>query len=286
MKYLIVIFLFLVGIADASSQGHDWWAQNTGWDGSSNFSKYLILKPAWMGPNAFYIPSKLNGVVDTNLTVENEMQTHFAKGEVTINPYIKVNIPFGKWASLEINAAPVEYFETSHEWKTNRKIFHENYNDKWAAGDVRFLFTGKIRSNPDMAVYMGLRTASGTGLGAARNTDSPQYFFNYAIRFGQEKLKWYASSGFTAWQTYEDQHKQNDGLVYNLGAEYRPDNNWLIIPEVNGIVAYRKGGDRPMMVSTRITHQVRKWNFGLNLRTGIFDWPFTTIGLISGYRFG
>jgi hypothetical protein len=285
MKFWIFIFLSLKCTFSLSAQGHDWWAANTGWDGKSNFSKYIRLKPAWMGPNAFFIPTRLNGVVDTQYRLSSEMQVHVMKGETTINPFLTLNIPFGKRVSLEISGAPFEYFESSHQVKTDRKIFHENYDDHFAAGDVRFLFTGKIKSNPDMAIYMGLQTASGTGIGAARNTDSPLYFFSYAIRSGTERLKWYASSGFTAWQTYDDIHRQNDGWIYNLGVEWRPNPKWLIVPEINGMVAYLKDGDRPIMASARINYLMKRWNIGLGIRKGFIDWPFTTVSFLSAYRF-
>jgi len=262
------------------SQTHEWWANNVGWDGHASWESYILLKPGHMGPNAFYIPNSLDGVIDTNSSFQLSANSYFTKGEVTLNPFVVWNINFGKRASLQINGAPIEFFQTSHDLKTERKIFHLDYNDKIALGDVRFMFSGQIANN--MAIYVGIKTASGTNIGSARYTDTPQYFFNYSISSGKPGNHFFASAGFTAWQTYDDHHNQDDGFTYGLGYIKRLSSNLVLKSELYGIVAYLRDGDRPMIVSVELQKKLAKDELNFFARQGIYDFPFTNIGF--GYK--
>jgi hypothetical protein len=236
-----------------------------------------------MGPNAFYYTNGLNGVIDTNLTLIVKIQNHFTKGEITINPFLSINIPFGKFATLQLSGVPIEYFNTSHELKTARKVFHVDYYDKFAPGDLNVLFTGKIKSEPAMAIYIGLKTASGGHLDLARFTDSPQYFFNYAISLGNNFTRYFATTGFTAWQTLNPTYPQDDGWTYAIGIDHLLGKGWRIKPELYGIVAYEKNGDRPMIAKLAFSKNIRNGAFLLDLTHGIFDFPFTSVQ--CGYSF-
>ena len=277
---LLIIISFIS--TNLYSQDHAWWAANVGWNGYYHFQSYLSLKPAHMGPNAFFLPSGLDSQIDTNSYLQITANSHFTKGEVTVNPFITWNINFGPRASLQISGAPIEYFDMTHELKTERKIFHLNYNDHIAAGDVRFLFSGQLMRNPDMAIYVGLKTASGTKVGAARFTDTPQYFFNYSVGFGSPKSRIYGSAGFTAWQTYDFKHNQDDGYTYGIGYLRKLSDTWTFKPEVYGIIAYLKDGDRPMIVSMELTKKLNHGELCYYIKQGIFDFPFTNIGF--GYK--
>ena len=262
------------------SQTHVWWANNVGWDGHASWESYILLKPGHMGPNAFYIPNGLDGVIDTNSSLQLSANSYFTKGEVTLNPFVVWNINFGKRASIQINGAPIEFFQTSHELKTERKIFHLDYYDKIALGDVRIMFSGQIASN--MAIYIGLKTASGTNIGSARFTDTPQYFFNYSISSGKPDNHFFASAGFTAWQTYDDHHNQDDGFCYGLGYIKRLSDKMILKSELYGIIAYLRDGDRPMIASLELQKRLARNELNLFVRQGIFDFPFTNIGV--GYK--
>lgn len=281
MKIILGILLVQIFIIPFGySQGHQWWANNVGWDGHSSWESYIILKPGHMGPNAFYIPNGMDGKIDTTSYLQLNANSYFTPGEVTLNPFIVWNINFGKKASLQINGAPIEYFNTSHELKTERKIFHLNYYDKFALGDVRVMFCGQIAKN--MALYVGIKTASGTNIGSARFTDTPQYFFNYSISTGSSTNHFYATAGFTAWQTYDPTHNQNDGFTYGLAYIKRFSENWTVKPELYGIVAYLHNGDRPMIASIEFKKKLFHNELNFFIRQGIFDFPFTNVGM--GYK--
>ena len=261
------------------SQTHEWWANNVGWDGITNYKQYISIKPGRMGPNAFFYADGLTGILDTQYSLVVKGQSYFTKGEFTVNPFISVNIPFGKFASLRLSGVPIEYFETSHELKTERKIFWLGYYDKTAAGDLDILFTGKLKSKPAMALQIGLKTATGGRLDIARFTDSPQYFFNYSISAGTRRTMFHGSTGFTAWQTLDGDHPQNDGWIFSFAADHDLGKNWRIKPELYGIIAYLKDGDRPLIAKLAVTHKFKKGNLIIECVRGINDFPFTGFNL-------
>jgi hypothetical protein len=279
-RILILSFAFSSNIY---SQGHQWWADNVGWDGHRHFESYILLNSAHMGPNAFFMPSSLSALIDSNSFIKVSANTHFTAGEVTLNPFVTWNISFGPRASLQISGVPIEYFNTSHELKTERKIFHLNYDDNTAAGDIRFMFCGQLAKNPDIAMYVGIKTASGTKLGAARYTDTPQYFVNLSAGFGNEDNNIYGTAGFTAWQTYDPTHNQDDGYTYGIGYSRKLSNNWFIKPELYGIIAYLKNGDRPMIFLVDLIRKIKRGELNIAVTKGIFDFPYTTLSL--GYRY-
>lgn len=269
---LFVFMLFLAGSLYA--QTHQWWADNVGWDGKTHYKSYIRMKPGHMGPNAFYYTNGFTGILDTQLTVVVKANSWFTEGEITLNPFISVNIPFGNKASLLLSGVPVEYFNTSHELKTERKIFWIGYYDKWAAGDLNVLFTGKICSEPAMALQIGLKTATGGRLDLARFTDSPQYFFNYSISFGKRHRMFHASSGFTAWQTLDPDHPQDDGYIFDFSVDQHIGKNWYLKPELYGFIAYLKDGDRPIIGRISVFKEIRNRRLMLEFTKGFVDFPY------------
>lgn len=279
LRLIVLALLLQFALNVIQAQTHQWWADNVKWDGITNYKQYISIKPGKMGPNAFYFSNGLTGTVDTQYTLEVKGQSYFTKGEVTLNPFVSINIPFGKFASLKLSGVPIEYFNTSHQLKTDRKIFWIGYYDQWAAGDLDVLFTGRLKKNPDMSLLIGLKTASGGRLDLARFTDSPQYFFNYAISWGSEKTKYHATTGFTAWQTLDGDHPQDDGWTYAFSVEQSLGKQWKIRPELYGMLAYLKDGDRPMIAKISLNHPFATGKFLFEITRGLVDFPFSGISL-------
>ncbi|GAB1398389.1 MAG TPA: hypothetical protein PKN57_05260 [Saprospiraceae bacterium] len=279
LKNNLFIGLIFIQISNLFAQTHDWWANNVGWDQKTHYKYYIDIKPARMGPNAFYYASGFTGILDTQYTLEVKANSYFTKGEITLNPYLSVNIPFGKFASLQVSGVPVEYFNTSHELKTERKIFWIGYYDKWAAGDLNVLFTGKIKSKPAMAIQVGLKTATGGRLDLARFTDSPQYFFNYAISFGNKNTMVHAVSGFTAWQTFDGDHPQDDAYIFDFSLDQHLGKAWYLKPELYGFIAYLKHGDRPIIGKVSLFRKMEHGRFMIEFVKGIVDFPYYGINL-------
>ena len=275
-KWLLFVMTgFLLNAKLVHGQTHEWWAENVGWDGITNYKQYISIKPGRMGPNAFFYADGLTGILDTQYSLVVKGQSYFTKGEFTVNPFISLNIPFGKFASLRLSGVPVEYFETSHDLKTERKIFWLGYYDKIAAGDLNILFTGKLKSKPAMALQIGLKTATGGRLDIARFTDSPQYFFNYSISVGTSRTMFHGSTGFTAWQTLDGDHPQDDGWIFSFAADHDLGKGWRIKPEIYGIIAYLKDGDRPLIAKLTFTCQLKHGNLLFECVKGLHDFPFT-----------
>ncbi|MBK6949502.1 MAG: hypothetical protein IPH16_16765 [Haliscomenobacter sp.] len=95
-----VLALGLVACAPAlRAQGHDWWANNVGWDGKSHWSTYIISQPRYLGPNALPIPSLLNGLLEEQGFLALDAFSHSANGDQTFNPSSPLTCcpPRGRW---------------------------------------------------------------------------------------------------------------------------------------------------------------------------------------------
>lgn len=295
-SHLLLSFLSLLGLlfSNASfSQGHEWWANNVAWDGSSHWSTYLISSPRFLGPNALPIPIQNNGVLQTQSQLELAGNAHFATGDQTYNPKISLDyVLVPQKVAFQLSWVPIEYFQTSHEWKTERRTFHTFYDQQTATGDV-YLHTNVQLLQDDLhfanaRLRIGYRFASSNQQGAARFTDAPGYYFDLGTSkdFQTVKIHWRPSLmlGFFVWQTNRDDQFQNDAFLYGLGLEMLTE-KFSIDTNFRGYVGYLDNGDKPAVLDFRVTHNFQVFKLFVGGGLGFGDNLYNRLELGADYLF-
>lgn len=275
--------LLLLAAAIAAAQGPQWWADNVGWDGVRPYQQYLRLNPAGMGPHALPVPRMHRMAWDTTSWFSGEGLYHHHSRETTLASRLSLQWAATAWFRLFIQVIPLEYYRTDHVLKTERRVFWQAYDDRIAGGD--FHVESLIRLPPrwfgglHSELRIGLRAPSGTHLGAARYTDTPGYHFDLAAsrKLGsRHTLEMMA--GFLVYQTYGDQARQNDCLLWGLSHRWS-DGPWGLIHSLRGFSGYIGDGDSPVVYEAELVWQAaRRWSWRGLAGIGLHDYPFRFLG--------
>jgi len=164
------------------AQDYDWWNQKHNWDGVTSWTDYLIISPAYLGPNALPVPEIKKGILPKNRSLELGMDGHFNKGDQTGNLYSELFFPlFSQRVGLGISYVPLEMYRTDTIIRDQRRS--REYDPRgFSLGDVYFsTYIHLIKEKekiPDVLLSVNLRTASGSNIEGARHTDAPGYFFD------------------------------------------------------------------------------------------------------------
>ena len=269
-----------------------WWSDLVGWDGISHWSEYQIYSPGYMGPNSLPVPSLSDGKVNNTSALTTAGQFHFSKGDNTQNIALYLNYNFMKDViSVDLFFIPVEFFQMSHTKKEERRVYYKYYDVKNATGDAylntNFRVLSEAKNKIDMAVRIGVKTASGGNSNPARFTDSPGYYFDVSVGklFGQsKKIRPYAMLGFYSWQTNQDRLPQNDALLYGLGVEYI-GSQLSVKNEVAGYNGYKKNGDKPSVYRLIVSKSYARLILSMKYQHGLRDYDYKTFELGLGYKF-
>ncbi|MCD4745738.1 MAG: hypothetical protein K8R58_05520, partial [Bacteroidales bacterium] len=97
---------------------------NRNWDGITHWSRYIIMSPKYMGPNALPVPEIRNGLLNDEIEFEISTEYHFMKGDNTYNLFSKLYFPFAKnKIAVELYGVPVEYYQMDSSLRYERKTF-------------------------------------------------------------------------------------------------------------------------------------------------------------------
>ena len=130
LRSLLIGGLLIVSSAHVRAQDYLWWENNVNWDGISHWSTYIISSAANMGPNALPVPELPNGHVDNISSFSVGGAAHFSDGDNTQNVILRANLNLVEdVVSFDLMMIPIEFFQMSHEIKTERKTFFYHYND-------------------------------------------------------------------------------------------------------------------------------------------------------------
>jgi len=205
----------------SNAQTFDWWARVVNWDGLSHWSRYMIIQPGYLGPNALPVPRIGNGSIDSNSSVSATAHLHFSKGDNTQNPGLYANYCLVKnLISFDIAWVPYEHFTMSHAIKEKRHVFSHFYYDRETTGDAQLntsiRLLNKWQNYVQLALRIGYRFPTGSGFGAARYSDGPGYYFDLSFGkpFHNKAFKWIGMLGFYSWQIVSDRHRQNDAFLF------------------------------------------------------------------------
>ncbi len=263
------------------------------WDGVTHWSKYMRYSPKYFGPNALPVPDVKNGTICENFEISLAGEYHYNKHDPTTNIYSRIEIPFvKKRVNVELYVVPIEFYNTDSSLRIERRTLNKQ-GSGFAGGDIyvasNFQIIHDKKNIPDIALRIGLRTASGTHLSHARYTDAPGYFFD--LSFGKKYffspknenyMKFYFSGGFYCWQTNDNEYRQNDAYMFSLGTDVLIHKVMFSL-QTASYQGYIGNGDKPWVIRCLMKSNFKKrLNFETNLEFGLHDYDYNSIriGLI------
>ncbi|HEY6505564.1 MAG TPA: hypothetical protein VIZ28_16430 [Chitinophagaceae bacterium] len=273
-------------VINCNAQTFDWWAQTVNWDGVSHWSRYIITQPGYLGPNALPVPRITNGSIDSISSVAATGSFHFSKGDNTQNLTIYANYCLVKDViSFDASWVPYEHYTMSHEIKTERHVFSHFYNDHAAPGDIHLntniQLLNKWRKHIHLALRIGYRFPTGGGLGAARYSDGPGYYFDLSFGkpFNNSRLKWIGMAGFYSWQLISDKHRQDDAFLFGSGLEWNTKSIRLQT-YIAGYIGYLKNsGDKPIVFRTTLEKKIKQISLLFGFQQGLHDFKYSSVEL-------
>ncbi len=178
------------------------------------------------------------------------------------------------------------------ERKIERNVYFEHFDKKTAIGDLyintNIQILNQAQNKLDLALRIGLKTASSGLDNPARFIDTPGYYFDASMgkSFNGDKVQFrpYGMLGFFAWQTNDESLRQNDALLYGLGFEATSD-NWVLDQTFRGYSGYHDIGDKPMVLETSFGRKVGDHKLSLIYRYGLRDYLYQSIELNFRYIF-
>jgi len=294
MKKLFTILFVIIFISPyAISQDYDWWNKKHNWDGVTNWARYLIYSPAYLGPNALPVPEIRDALIEKSINLETKADFHFSKGDNTQNLFLKLFYPF--WdgrVAVEIFAVPIEHFKMDTITRDER-AGRDPDGEGYAAGDIYIgTLIQLLREHkhwPDLLLGITLRTASGGNVGNARYTDAPGYYFDLSagktFQAGQNlSLRPYVMFGFYAWQTNRDDYRQNDAFLYGVGLSFF-NKHFECNTKYGGYKGYIGNGDAPMVLRAHAIYKFPKTHLKLSFQQGLQDIGYSTVSLGAVFYF-
>jgi hypothetical protein len=197
--------------------------------------------------------------------------------------------------SLDLSWVPAEWFQMSHAVKEKRKVYWEDYYLKKAHGDIYTNITFRIfnrwRKNIDLALRIGYRYASSDGVGAARMTNTPGYYFDVSAgkNFSpQSAWKWIGMIGFYVWQTNNDRPRlyQDDAFLTGFGVEFNK-NKFRMQSYVAGYFGYFENyDDDPVVYRLSLEKKFKKNSWLFRFQQGLNDIHYSSFETGIKFNFG
>ncbi|MCK3684555.1 hypothetical protein [Maribellus sp. YY47] len=291
------VFLFLLfsvtSLSALAEEDWSWWNDLHGWEeGMPGWRNWLIIAPAYLGPNALPVPEVKKGFFENESEFALSASSHFHAGDPTQDLSGRLFLPFAKGKiAIEMYGVLLEHYAYTEEIRNER--FSRDKDGKGVAiGDFYFstlIQLSRNRKFPNTLFRMTLKTASGTNLEAARYADSPGYFFDVSSSkdFGSGEsilFRPYGMIGFYSWQTNDELMLQNDALLYGLGTEFEHGDlrfgaSW------SGYYGYKNIGDRPMQLNFDLRKDFSKSAISFQYQHGLHDWGYKTLRFSYIWKF-
>ena len=299
-------FLTLFGKELQAQTDYSWWNTQQNWNGFTSWVDYMILSPYYLGPNALPVPFSEKGEVGAKAYFRIYSDWYHQAGGDTQDlggklylPLVKNAVAFEMWGIFQ------EHYSMSETLAVENRARHQHPRG-FAVGDVYFATVVALplpENFPDVALRIGLRTASGNRLYEARYTDTPGYFFDLSagknLDLKQNSfIRFHAMLGFYSWQTNLSTYHQDDAFLYGAGMDYSFGKNTLSasLAGYSGYLGKRKTiiinelkpipfNDRPMVFRVGYSHEWQSIQAGLRYQYGLYDFKDQSIRLWIGYSF-
>lgn len=284
----LLFITILLGCRSANCQDWTWWNEKHNWDGVTHWTRYLIVSPSYLGPNALPVPAIKCGTILQDFTLDIGAAGHFSQGDKTTNLYTDIFIPVCEnRAGLNLTWIPLEYYRMDTLTRDERRA--RDYDGKgFATGDLiigTYIQILKERARlPGILLTINLKAATGSNMEGARYADSPGYHFD--LSFGKsypvEKphlryIRVYGMTGLYVYQTHYDKNYQNDAFLYGAGINLEWE-RFIIENQLGGYIGYIGDGDRPMVYRVKIrSNRDARLNYAVLFQQGIHDFDYSTI---------
>jgi hypothetical protein len=296
MKRLLCYMLLLIPISGHCAEDYSWWNRIHEWDGVTSWTNYMIVSPAYMGPNALPVPEIHKGRMPGTRFLELGFDGHYSKGDQTGNLYSELFLPlFSRRAGLGISYIPVEFYKTDTLTRDLRRS--REYDPRGISkGDVYFstyIHLVKEKGHiPDVLITLNLKTASGTKFYGARHTDGPGYWFDLSagktLIKGEgivKSLRTYLLAGFYVYQTNLENHQQNDAFQYGAGMDL-DFGKFRMEHQLGGYAGYLGNGDKPVVYRLNLTMLTgSKFQMNFRFQHGLKDFPYSSLRLSTTVNF-
>jgi hypothetical protein len=285
-----------------------WWNETHHWDGITSWTQYIIYSPYYMGPNALPVPFSQKGRVKNQLELRMDLESHFSKGDKTQDVFLECYLPLVKnKIALEFYGTPFEHYNMDEHAVIERRARNRS-GDGFATGDFYFSTIIQVIKNkkmPDVSLRMACKTASGSKLSDARNTDAPGYFFDLSL--GKDvlltdkfihKIRIHGMIGFYSWQMNLPENRQNDAILFGAGLDLQfPGfylnnsldgyfgyfgNELVIVGDKEELMPFR---DRPIVYRLDLLKQTDHFDFGLGYQLGLSDFIYQSFKVSLVYHF-
>jgi len=274
-----------------------WWNETHHWDGITSWTQYIIYSPYYTGPNALPVPFSQKGRVKDRFELRMDLESHVSKGDKTQDVFFDCYIPLVKSIiALEFYGVPVEHYKMDEPTVIERRVRNRS-GEGFATGDIYFSTIIQVIKNqrmPDIALRMACKTASGSQLSDARNTDAPGYFFDLSlgkdVMFTDKfihKIRIHGMIGFYSWQMNLPENRQNDAILFGAGLDLNFSrfylnnsldgylgyfgNELVIVGDKEEPVPFR---DRSIVYRLDIMKQTDHFDFGLGYQVGLNDFIY------------
>ncbi len=284
MRILLLTSLLLTVLAaSAGEEKWQWWNELHGWKpGMPGWRNWMIISPAYLGPNALPVPEVKNGLIPSETEIDLTVSNHFLRGDITQDLSGRLLVPFAKGkVAVEMYGVAFERFAFSEEIR-NKRFARDQDGKGTMSGDFYFSTLVQLikgRQFPNTLLRMAVKTASGYQE-AARYTDTPGYFFDVSFSKTWETPSgmWrpFGMIGFYSWQSYDEDVPQNDATLYALGIETR-QKRWLLSSSLSGYSGYKNIGDRPVQLNFSLRRESPRHAFRLQYLHGLRDWQYKTL---------
>lgn len=289
MRKVLLIFWFLLFAGPVlAQQDFRWWNEKHNWDYVTNWHRYIRISPSYMGPNALPVPSIKNGEINKPMHIETAYEFHAGHGDQTHNAFARFYLPFpSKKVALEFSMVPFEYYSMDTTVRDLRRARSYSGSGK-AIGDLYISTHIQVLSEneyrPALLLTINLKTASGNKLSDARFTDTPGYFFDLSagksFDLSAERgfsIRPHILLGFYVWQTYRDAYRQNDGLLYGIGADLNLK-KLIVTNSLGGYSGYIGNGDKPLVYRLAVKSSTnRMLEYQIRFQHGLRHFPFSSI---------
>lgn len=257
------------------------------WDGVTHWSRYMIISPGYLGPNALPVPEIRNGLIYPSTFIELGGDLHFSKGDNTQDIYTRFQYVFpGNLVAIELYFVPFEHFKMTTETRDER-VSRGKSGEGNAVGDVNITTIIQVlkekKNFPDILLSINFKTASGTGLDNARYTDHMGYHFD--LSFGKTylagkrktiSLRPYLLVGFYAWQTNRRDNRQDDAFLYGGGLDLSYQ-DLKFTNCLGGYIGYFGNKDKPMVYRFKTTWRINRINLLVQFQQGLQDFEYSSI---------
>jgi hypothetical protein len=284
-----------------------WWNETHHWDGITSWTQYIIYSTSYMGPNALPVPFSPKGLIREEFEFKMDAEYHYYRGDKTQDIFLDCYIPVVKdKIALEFYGVPFEHYDMDKPTVIERRARNQS-GEGFASGDFYFSTLIQVIKNkrmPDIAVRLACKTAPGSKLSDARNTDAPGYFFDLSLGKdllfsgkNLQKLRFHGMLGFYSWQMNLPENRQNDAFLFGVGMDLS-FRSFYINNAVDGYLGYFGKeqvivgdkedpvpfNDRPVVYRLDIMKKTNHIDFGLGCQLALNDFPYQSFKISGIYH--